>query len=147
MRLDALAELDSAHYLNATGYSQNAIDLTNPPVAIDLGNGEPLEVIVTVDVAADATDGDETYEFDFIQSANPNLNGEDKLVQEVVARATLVAGYAVHVPIPKGAITKRYIGMKYTLGGTTPSITVSAHLMPVSMTEEQKAYASGFSVS
>ena len=147
MRLDKLSELDSAHALTATAYSTNTIDLGNVSPKRDLGTGERLALLITVDVAADATDGDETYVFDFIQSANANLSSEDILVSMQVARATLVAGYKINVPIPPGVITKRYIGAKYVLGGTTPTITVSSHVQPANMTEQQAAYARGYVVA
>jgi hypothetical protein len=147
MRLDALAELDLAANLSATAYSQNVIDLTSMPVALDLGTGEPLEVAVTVDVSADFTTGDETYEFDFVQSVNPNLGNEDALLKMVVPASALTAGSIVHVPVPKNMITKRYVGLKYVLGGTTPSITVSSHMIPQTFAEQNVNYPTGFQVS
>ena len=147
MRLDKLSELDSAHALTATAYSTNTIDLGNVTPKRDIGTGERLALVITVDVAADLTTGDETYAFDFVQSANANLSSEDILVSMTVGGATLVAGYKVNVPIPAGAITKRYIGAKYVLGGTTPTITVSSHVQPANMVEQQQSYARGYVVA
>ena len=147
MRLDILGELDSAHALTATAYSTNTIDLNNVTPKRDLGAGEPLEVVVTVDVAADHDDSDETYVLDFIQSANANLSSEDILVSMTVAYSDLTAGAKIHIPIPQGRITKRYIGMKYVLGGTTPTVTLTAHVIPRSFAEQNQAYAKNFTVS
>ncbi len=148
MRLDILGELDSAHALTSgTTYSTNTIDLTNVTPKRDMGTGEELEVVITVDVAATTSNGDETYTFDFVQSVNANLSSDDILVSMPVPRATLVAGYKVHLPVSKSGITKRYIGVKYVLGGTGPTITVSSHVIPASFAEALQVYAKNYTVA
>lgn len=130
MFIDANLLLSDAQAVAATGFSTNTIDLSTMTPQRDVAVGEQLGVLITVDVAADAGTGDETYTFQFVQSANANLSSPDVLAQIAIARATLVAGYGFFLPIPWNQITKRYIGMQYTLGGTTPSITVTAFLQP-----------------
>lgn len=149
MFLDALLLLSDAQALSATGFSTNTIDLGNVTPKRDIAVGEPMCVVITVDVAADATSGDETYTFQFVQSANANLSSPDVLAQTAIARATLVAGYSVILPIPEGVITKQYVGMQYTLAGTTPSITVTAALQPQSMASLAKpqTYAKAYTIS
>jgi hypothetical protein len=147
MFVDALGQLSDAQALSATGFSTNTIDLSNVTPKIDIGIGEPMCIAFAVDVAADTASGDETYTFQFVQSANANLSSPDILAQVAIARATLVAGYKFYLPIPSPLITKRFIGVQYTLGGTTPSITVTAFLQPLSMVQNEKVYAKGYTIS
>lgn len=134
MLIDSLLLLADAQAFSATGFSTNTIDLgLLTPAQRDIFVGEQVGVVVTVDVAADATTGDETYRFDFVQSANANLSSPDILAQIAIPRATLVAGHSFFLPVPWGQLTKRYIGMQLTLGGTTPSITVTMFLQPLAM--------------
>lgn len=149
MILDALLLLSDAQAFAATGFSTNTIDLGNPTPKNDIGNGEPMCLCFNVDVAADFTTTDETYRFDLVQSANANLSAPDVLLSMTVSAASsgLAAGKQVVVPIPPGVITKRFVGAQMTLGGTTPSITVTASLMPLSMVDKRKDYANGYTVN
>jgi hypothetical protein len=147
MITDALLQLASAQAFSATGFSTNTVDLGNPSVLRNIGDGKPLVVLIAVTTAADATDGNETYQFDFVQSSNANLSSPDVLESRVVARGSLTLGTQVIVPIPQGSVTKRYIGMQLTLGGTTPSISVTMDIMPADMIERFTAYAKGYTIS
>lgn len=149
MLIDALLTLSDAQALTATAFSTNTIDLGSVTPKRDIFVGEGLEVVITVDVAADATTGDETYIFQFVQSANANLSSPDVLSQEQVARGTLVAGFSFTLPVGQGLLTKQYIGLQYTLGGTTPLITVTAQLQPRKMSSLAKpqTYAKGYTIS
>ena len=148
MYVDALTLVSDAQALSATGFSTNTIDLSAPTVKRDIAVGEQMGFMITVDVAADAASGDETYTFQVVQSANANLSSPDVIAQVAIARATLVAGYGFFLPIPSNQITKQYLGMQYTLGGTTPSITVTAYLTTARMASVPvpKAYVSGYSI-
>lgn len=150
MILDAQTLLSDAQAVTADAASTNTIDLGNVTPKNDIGNGEPLVAVFTVDVAADATTGDETYEFQVIQSANADLSSPDILVKtdtSYITRATLIAGYQLVLPIPPGLVTKRYLGAYYNVGGTTPTITVTASVVPQSFVPKIKSYADGFTIS
>jgi len=147
MFMDAYLQLSDSQAVTADAASTNTIDLGNVTPKNDVGNGEPMELVICVEVAADGTTTDETYEFQFIQSANANLSSPDILVARSIGYANLTAGSVHHIAIPKGAITKRYVGAYFNVGGTTPSVTVSAYLQPVSMSEARAIYADGFTVS
>jgi len=147
MFVDSLLRLSDAQAVTSDAASTNTIDLGNVTPKRGIGTGEPMEVVLTVDVAADHTTGDETYEFQFIQSANADLSSPDILELRVIAAADLSAGSVHHLPIPKGAITKRYVGVFYNTGGTTPTVTVTADLVPQSFAEARATYAGGFTVS
>jgi hypothetical protein len=127
MYVDAFLLVSDSQAVTATAFSTNTIDLSNVTPARDLSQGEQLGFGINVEVAADFTTGDETYTFEVVQSANANLSSPDVLSSVVRTAAQLTAGTLLFLPL--GApITKRYIGLRYTVAGTTPTITVSAWL-------------------
>lgn len=146
MFVDAFLLLSDAQAVSASAYSTNTIDMIT---ARDLGVGEMIEIAFQIDVAADVASGDETYQFEFVQSANANLSSHDSLNVVAIARATLVAGFTFALRVPANLITKRYLGVRYTLGGTTPSITVTAFLQPTCMSSLAKpaTYADAITIS
>src|SRR5262245_1335216 len=143
MFIDALNLLSDAQALSATGFTTNTIDLGNITPKRDIAVGEPMCIAYHVEVTA-AAGG--TFVFEFVQSANADLSSPDVLATMTVVAATLVAGYKFYLPLPSQAITKRYIGGRYTLGGTTPTITVSAEVQPLSMVQNDKTYAKGYTI-
>lgn len=144
MILDKLSTLSDAQALTATAISTNVVDLA--AAANGLPDGEPLEVVLTVDVAADFTTGDETYDVSVDTSAVVGLTTPTQLTSRTIAAAALTAGSRHHFPLPSGVSMLRYLGINYTLGGTTPTITVTASVQPVNMASEtgvSKHYPSG----
>lgn len=149
MVLDALLQLSDAQAVtSADAYSTNTVDLGDVTPKREVGTGEPLALIVTVDVAA-AGDGapasfTDTFDFMAVQSANANLSSHDVMIQRRVAGADLVAGAVIILPLPPGRPTKRYIGARYELG-TDDTITVSAWFAPYNMVAHlAKAYRKGY---
>lgn len=151
MYIDKLLQVSAQQALTATAYSTNSVDLGNVTPKRRVADGEPLAWMLTVDVAADHTSGDETYEVDVIQSANADLSSETVLAKYVILYSTLTAGAKIVLPLPPGNVgvaAARYIGLKYVLGGTTPTVTVTAELMPLSdAVEVYLAYAKGYTIS
>lgn len=148
MFLDSQLLLSDAQALTATAVSTNTIDTllaTN-----EIGAGEPMALVFTIDTAADAVSGDETYQFQLIQSANANLSSQDVLLQTdtaFITRSVLTAGFKVVIPVPAGMKTKRYLGARYVLAGTTPSVTVTAFLQPLSMVQMDNNYPDSITIS
>ncbi len=142
---DAQTQLCSAQAFSADAASENTYD--TGAAGNDIAEGEPLGIGITPTVAADATTGDETYEFQVIQSANADLSSPDILGTIVPGRAILTVGSRHILPIPPGRITKRYLGLYFNGGGTTPTITVDAFIAPLSFLGGWKAYADGFSIT
>lgn len=149
MILDALLLLSDAQALTATAFSTNTIDLSNVTPKRDIAVGEPMAIMLTVDVAADFTTGDETYIVQFVQSANANLSSPDVLAQWAILASALTVGASFVLPLPENRITKQYIGLQYTLAGTTPTVTVTASLQPMSMASVAKpqSYADAINIS
>jgi hypothetical protein len=147
MFLDSLLTLSDAQALSATGVSTNTIDLGNPTVKNRIGSGTPMALVVTNDVAADFTTGDETYTIQLISSASANLSTPTVLDSLAITTAAQRAVGARNViMMPKGLPVQRYIGVNYVLGGTTPSITVTAEIQPASMVDDQTIYAKGYNI-
>lgn len=158
MIIDAQNLFSDAQALTATAVATNVIDLG---LDRSIGNGEPMCVLFSVDVAADATTGDEDYTFDVeyasvaAQSSGRKLMGRrvfESGTPDAPAQASslLAAGFKFVIPLPSTLLSEseQYLGVRYTLAGTTPTITVTATLMPLAMTEVgQNNYASGFTVS
>lgn len=145
---DALLLLSDAQAFAASGVSTNTIDFGNTTIKRRVGSGEPLAILVTVDVAADFTTTDETYTLRAISSATANLAAPTVLAQRTISGASeRAAGARFILPIPPGLPLQEFVGLDTVLGGTTPSITITASLMPLRMAEESLlAYAKGYSV-
>jgi hypothetical protein len=96
--------------------------------AIDLGagfspGGLGLAVGGVVQVtAADLADGNETYSF-VLQESSDN-------VTFTAASAATSTGAAGTYPV-RGRVTKRFVRLALTVGGTTPSVTFKAWLNPL----------------
>lgn len=148
MILDSLMQLSNSQAVTADAYTTNTIDLGNVTPKRSVGTGEPLVMVVNVEVAADFTTGDETYAFEFVQSANADLSSHTALVTRTIAASLLTAGSIHPIPVPAEAITARYIGGRFDVGGTSPTITCSVYLQPASMAAQKPAtYASGYTIS
>lgn len=148
MFLDALLTVSDAQALSATAVSTNTIDLGAITGGRDIGVGEPMTFSVAVDVALAGTTP--TLIIDVIQSANADLSSPDVLGGTgTLSGATAVpVGQIFEVNMQAGRVTKRYLGLRYTLGGTTPTVTVTACLLPTSMSSQAKPrnYAKNYTI-
>lgn len=142
--LDLQALLSDAQAYTATAVSTNAYDTKT--ATNDIGVGEPICVVFSIDVAADFTTGDETYVFTVISSAASALSAPTVLATRTLLATTLVAGYKFFLPIPGGK-TQRWIGTSLTLAGTTPSVTVTAGIKAQKEAEEIRTYPKGYTIS
>lgn len=131
MIVDSKLELSNAQALTATAVSTNVL-----PVSGNIGPGEPMAVAVTVNVAADTTTGDETYKF-VLQTATDAAftSAIDLITTEAFDGSTLLEGKTFMVPV--GSNNLAYLRMNYVLAGTTPTITVDAHLQPQNMIDNK----------
>lgn len=145
MIIDAHTLLWDAVALTADAVTTNTYD--SGAAGTDLTIGEGLVAVVQVDVAADTTTGDETYEFQVIQSANANLSSADILGSITRTAAQLTAGSLHYLPVPQASKTKRYLGLNFNGGGTTPTITVTAWFAPSTSLQAHKAYPDAFEIS
>ncbi len=157
MMFDAQHLFSDAQALSATAVGTNVVDLGTDR---SIGTGEALCVVFCVDVAADQGTGDETYTFEVEYASNAAQTTGRQLVGRRVFQAgtptapnqdadLLVAGFRFSIVIPPTRLSEseRYIGVRYTLAGTTPTITVTSFLQPVSMMDTQDQYPDGFTIT
>lgn len=134
MFVDDLLVVSDAQAVTATALSTDKIDLgAYQTLRNRIGDGEQMGFMVTVDVAADITTGDETYQFDILSDEDAAFGSPTVISSHVIPAAQLTAGSHHFLPIRSGQPRERYIALRYTVGGTTPTITVTAALMPASM--------------
>ena len=144
MILDKDLQLSDSQALTATAVATNVIDLG---AARDIFSGEPMCIMMNVEVAADFTSANETYAFGIETDDNSSLSSATVLSSVTLAASVLTAKSVHILPIPSAATLERYLGLRYTLGGTTPTVTVSAHLIPLSMAHKYRLYADGITIS
>jgi hypothetical protein len=144
MLIDSQLLFSDAQAITADAGSTNVVDLG---VARNLFDGEPLAVVLQIDVAADGTTTDETYEFQIETDDNASFSSATDLLVHSIGYASLTAGSVHILPIPVGAAVERYIRVFYNVGGTTPTVTVTAFLQPLSMVQKTKVYADNITIS
>lgn len=157
MYLDKFTKLSDAQALTATAVATNVIDLTT---ARSIGSGEPMSVFFSVGVAADQTTGDEDYTFEAKYASDAALTtGEQLMGRRVFESGTptapaqdadlLVAGFLFSIPLPPVTADEvgQYLGVEYTLAGTSPTITVDCWVAPTSMGDQFATYANGYDIN
>jgi hypothetical protein len=158
MFLDSLGLFSDAQAVTATAVGTNVIDLSQDR---SIGTGEPMAVMFCVDVAADQTTGDEDYTFDVEYASDAAQTTARQLIGRRIFESgtptapaqdadLLVAGFRFFIPIPPTALSEseRYLGIRYVCAGTTPTITVTAALVPLSMCQPaHNVFADGFTIS
>ena len=149
MYVDALGRVSNAQAVTATAVSTDKIDLGASTVRRQIGEGEAMGFGVSVGVAAVADDGDETYQFDIVSDEDAALGSPTVHASFVIARGLLTAGSLHWLPIPRGGPPmERYLGLRYTTGGTTPGITVTAWLTSHQLFSiNARPYAKGYTIS
>lgn len=132
-----------AQALTATAVSTNVVDLGADN---NVGVGEPMAVVIQLTVAADATTGDETYTAAIKTDDNSGLSSATTLGTLTIA-AGAAAGTRYQFVLPKDTTLERYLRVDYTLGGTTPTVTVDAWLTPLNALEKAVNYADNITIS
>lgn len=107
--------------------STNSAALDMKPGFAPGGPGLPMAVVIRV-TAADRASGDETYSFRLQESAD-NVSFSDCSAAVAVEVAGNVA--TLGTIVAKGWVSKRFVRLVSTLGGTTPSVTFKAWLVPM----------------
>ena len=156
MYIDSLLKISDAQAFTATAVGTNVIDLS---VARGIGNGEPMAMVFSVGVAADQTTGDEDYTFDVEYATNAaQSTGAQLMGRRIFESGTptapaqdadlLVAGFVFAIPIPPTTGTEdgQYIGIRATLAGTTPTITIDAWLAPLCDVSQYVSYADNVTI-
>lgn len=122
--IDSLLEFSHDQALTATAVSTNVVDLSSDR---NVGRGEDLYVVVRVGVAADDANADETYVVDLQTDTVENFASPTNVMQVTIPRGSAV-GTKFIMRVPND--TEQYLRLNYTLGGTTPSVTLDAWVTP-----------------
>lgn len=154
MIIDAQNLFSDAQAITADAVGTNVIDLSADR---SIGTGEPMAVVFCVDVAADQTTGDEDYTFDVEYATDAaQTTGRQLVGRRVFESGTptapaqdadlLVAGFQFAIPIPPTELSEseRYLGIRYDVTGTTPTITVTAFLQPLSMVQKNLLFPKNY---
>jgi hypothetical protein len=142
--LDAQLTLSDSQALTATAASTNVIDFGS---LVGVAGGEPLAVVINVEVAADNTTGNETYSV-ALQTDGDVAFGSAQTVGTFTIPAGAAAGTTVCLPfIPNAAFSEQYYRLNYTLGGTTPTVTLSAYVVPLNMVDTYYAHPDNITIS
>lgn len=145
MYTDALNLFSDAQALTATADSTNVIDLG---VDRNVGQGEPLAIVIVTDVAADFTTTDEDYTVNVETDSVEAMSSARVIASRnwVTANAAeLAAGTKIVIPLPHD--NERYLQLAFVLAGTTPTWTVTAFLVPMSMIQADEKYADAITIS
>lgn len=122
MIIDERLEFSDAQALTGTAALTDVIDFGS---ARQLGVGEPLYWVLSVDVASDRTTGDETYSFALQTDDNSAFSSAATLITYAFPAAVVPAGTRIAFALPTNLI-ERYLRVNATLGGTTPTVTISS---------------------
>lgn len=112
----------------------------------NLGMGEPMGVVINVEVAALVSDGDETYEFKVQTDTVTGFGSPTDVIERNIGRALLVAGSLHVLPLPPDTSMEQFSRLYVTCGGTTAGLTLSAALLPLSAIPATANYPSGFTM-
>lgn len=144
MIIDALQQFSGSSQALSGAGSVASTDVIDLGQERRIGNGEPMQIVVVATVALAGTSP--TLQVTLQSDDNSGFASPASVAQSASLSA-LAAGGRVVVPVPQGALNERYIRLNYTLGGTSPSVTVKAFLQPVNMTDAFAGYPSGYVIS
>lgn len=139
--IDAQTRLGTAQALSASGATTDYLDTTK---ARNLGDGEALAMVFTVTTAIAGTTP--TCSFAVQSDSSSGFGTAVTHVTASPAAAALVVGAQIVVVIPVAVAVGQFIRGLFTLGGTTPTISVTTDIVPLSMVKKTALYASGFAV-
>ena len=157
MYIDSFLEFSDSQAVTASAVGTNVIDLS---VARGIGNGTPMAAVFTVVVAADQTSGDEDYTFDIEYATDAaQTTGRQLMGRRIFESGTpgapaqdadlLVVGFTFAIPIPPTMDDEdaRYLGIRYTTAGTSPTITCNAWLAPLADVSQYASYADAVTIN
>ena len=124
----------------ATTAATNVIDFGKTGRRI--GDGESMAIQVSVDVTAGGTTP--TVQFVLFLDDTDGAT-TTRWTSQVYAAAAITAGAKFVVPVPQG-LGGRYLGLKYVVGGTSPTMTLTAALVTDEGLQNEVVYPSGYTV-
>jgi hypothetical protein len=87
----------------------------------DIGRGAPIELLVQVVTDLDSSGDNTTLKVELVQADDAALTSNLEVLADsgIIAQATCVAGYQFRIGSLPGGITKRSVGLRYTIGTAT----------------------------
>lgn len=140
MILDQKEIFSDAQAITATAASTSYIDFGKDR---NVGIGEPMCVLVTCGVAMGGTSP--TMTVSLRTDDNSSFSSPTTLTSSRQFSSMAVNEY-VAVPVPNDSSCERYLQAYYTMGGTSPTVTVTAALLPMSAVQNYVKYPAGSSV-
>lgn len=142
MIVDQFLRVSTAQAVTTTAVSTDSVDLGT---ARDIGEGQDLYMVFSVGTAFA---GGTSIQFEAIVADNGALTTNPTVIgaSSVVAVANLGAStqFTVRLNPTIRSLGRRFLGARYTVVGTMTAGTVTADI--VTDIQDQKSYASGFSV-
>lgn len=123
MWIDTRTEFSDSQALTATAVSTNVVDTGQN--ARNIGRGNPLYLVVQTETEADAGNGNETYAVALQTDDNEAFSSATELMSFDIPRGS-VAGTRFVALLPQD--NERFLRLNYTLGGTSPSVTINAFI-------------------
>ena len=131
MIFDRLNQFSGAQALTATALSTDVIDtlpmVGNPNLTQNLGGVGALFLVVQVTTAGGGTAPTLAVTLESDSTANLATSPTVHYSSGTLVAATLVVGTLLAIPLPIGNY-ERDLGVRYTLGGTSPTGSVTAFL-------------------
>lgn len=143
MIIDQQNEFSSDQALTVTAPSTNIIDLSE---FREIAEGEAMGILISVGVAADFTTGDESYQVVLQTDDNIPFGSPTTVMSQVLTAAQLALGAHIFLPISNLVLMEQYLRLNFVLGGTTPSVTLSAALQPKAMVDEFRTYKNNYTI-
>lgn len=139
--VDAQQLYSDAQALTVTAVSTNILDDSQDR---NIGVGEPMSIVVTVDVAA-AGGGTLTISVETDDNSG-FASAATAETTAALAAATLVAGAQVVIGLGANTSSERFSRLRYTLA-TMTGITVTAYRCPTNQIPVTPQYAAGITVN
>lgn len=98
---------------------------------MDPSIGRQFSALFVPTVAAAGSVVATSYTLEVLQSTVSAMTSPDIIATRSVAGTAMTVDSAFEVPIPQGSISKEFIAFRVTaVGGTSPTVTLSAYLVP-----------------
>lgn len=147
MIVDGQHQFSAAQALSGAGSaaSTNVIDLTADR---NVGIGQPMAAVITVGTALAGTSP--TFAAALQTATDSAFSSPVTLVTgpTISGAANMPAGSKFVLLYPAGAEMLQYLRINYTLGGTSPTATVTAYLQPANEVQNAEVfYAKNYTIS
>jgi hypothetical protein len=106
----------------------------------NIGSGEPMSVVITLEAIAKGSVGDETYQVRIETDDAVGFPSASGLTGYYPIVRLSPAGSMFVLPMPKNDLCERFTRLGWLLGGTGPTVTYSAYLVPTSMVPAEAHY-------